>query len=55
VVIGLARALRLDAVAEGVERPEQRDLLLRLGCGMGQGYLWGPPMWPREMSDLLFG
>jgi EAL domain-containing protein (putative c-di-GMP-specific phosphodiesterase class I) len=42
-VVQLARALGLQTVAEGVERPEQRDALRALGCDLGQGYLFGRP------------
>lgn len=43
-VIGLARDLGLECVAEGVETEAQRAALLALGCGIGQGYLWSPPL-----------
>ncbi|WP_062016171.1 bifunctional diguanylate cyclase/phosphodiesterase [Aureimonas sp. AU4] len=39
----LARRLRLDVVAEGIETEEQRQLVARTGCGLGQGYLFGRP------------
>ncbi|MBB3950814.1 putative bifunctional diguanylate cyclase/phosphodiesterase [Aureimonas jatrophae] len=39
----LARRLRLDVVAEGIETEEQRLLVSRAGCGLGQGYLFGRP------------
>lgn len=42
----LATALRLRLVAEGVERPEQRDFLVELGCEEAQGWLFGHPMPP---------
>lgn len=42
-VISLARALDMTVVAEGIESPEQRKLLLDLSCGFGQGYLFGRP------------
>jgi len=42
-VVGLARELGLDVVAEGVETPDQRDFLAELGCGLLQGYLLGAP------------
>ncbi len=43
-VIEMARSLRLDVVAEGVEHPEQRDLLEEMGCGFAQGYLFSRPV-----------
>jgi EAL domain-containing protein (putative c-di-GMP-specific phosphodiesterase class I) len=43
-IIGLAHALGLSVVAEGVETDEQVALLRGLGCEMGQGYLFGEPM-----------
>jgi diguanylate cyclase (GGDEF)-like protein len=42
--IALARNLGLRIVAEGVETEEVRDELARLGCHLGQGYLFGPPI-----------
>ncbi|MEZ5293863.1 MAG: EAL domain-containing protein [Vicinamibacterales bacterium] len=43
-IIGVARSLAMDVVAEGVERPAQRDALLQLGCTVMQGYLFGRPV-----------
>ena len=42
-VLGLARALNLITVAEGVERPAQLAQLAALGCELGQGYLFCRP------------
>ena len=42
-IVGLAPALGLTVVAEGVERPEQLPLLRDLGCDVGQGYLFARP------------
>ncbi len=42
-VIALANALDAEVVGEGIERPEQRELLVELGCHYGQGYLLGVP------------
>jgi len=36
-IIGLARDLGIEVVADGVERPEERGLLEALGCAFGQG------------------
>ena len=43
-IIGVARSLSMDVVAEGVERAAQRDALLDLGCTVMQGYLFGRPV-----------
>lgn len=43
-IIALARNLRMQTVAEGVETPEQRDFLLAAGCDLVQGYLFSSPL-----------
>lgn len=43
-IIGLSRALGLTCLAEGVETTAQLDVLLELGCQLGQGYLWSQAM-----------
>ena len=43
-ILSLAEALGLDTVAEGIETEAQREILLGLGCGTGQGYMFGRPM-----------
>ena len=50
MIIGLAKALNLDITAEGVERIEQRDLLIQLGCIHGQGWLYQKAL---PLADLL--
>jgi EAL domain-containing protein (putative c-di-GMP-specific phosphodiesterase class I) len=42
-LIGLAHALGLQAIAEGVETPAQLERLRALGCDMAQGFLFGAP------------
>jgi len=44
VIINLARALRLNTVAEGVETEAQLHQLRLLGCDEMQGYLFGKPV-----------
>ncbi len=51
--IGLATALGLTFVAEGVERPEEAAALCRLGCGLGQGFLLGPPMRAEDLETWM--
>jgi diguanylate cyclase (GGDEF)-like protein/PAS domain S-box-containing protein len=52
-IIGLARLLDLDCVAEGVERPAQHERLRELGCEYAQGFLFARPMTPAALSELL--
>ncbi|MGN6520537.1 MAG: EAL domain-containing protein [Dokdonella sp.] len=50
VIVGMARALDCDLVAEGVETREQREILHRLGCRYAQGWLVGKPL---SLDDVL--
>jgi diguanylate cyclase (GGDEF)-like protein/PAS domain S-box-containing protein len=52
-IIELARALGMEAVAEGVENEEQRDFLVARGCPLAQGYLLGRPVPADEIEPLL--
>jgi EAL domain-containing protein (putative c-di-GMP-specific phosphodiesterase class I) len=50
----LARGLKLDVIAEGIETPAQADLM-RGYCKEGQGYLFGRPMPAAAFGRLLDG
>jgi diguanylate cyclase (GGDEF)-like protein/PAS domain S-box-containing protein len=52
-VIGMARALSLDAIAEGVENEAQLSELRRLGCDYAQGHLFSRPLAPQKVTSLL--
>ena len=52
-VVGLARALRLEVVAEGVETAEQAEALRALGCELAQGYLFSRPLPPEGVGEIL--
>ncbi len=52
-IIGLGDTLKLRTVAEGVERTEQCLALMSLGCELGQGYYFAPPLSPEEIRGLL--
>ncbi|WP_432548447.1 EAL domain-containing protein, partial [Kineococcus sp. SYSU DK004] len=52
-VIGLAQALGLETVAEGVESAEEGALLRRLGCDQAQGYHWSRPLPADQLPAAL--
>ena len=52
-IVRLAQTLRLVAVAEGIENETQADLLRRLGCQLGQGYLFSAPQTVAELDATL--
>jgi diguanylate cyclase (GGDEF)-like protein len=53
-IVDLAEIFGLTVVAEGIERPEQRERLLELGCDLGQGHLLSEPLDAAETDALLF-
>jgi diguanylate cyclase (GGDEF)-like protein len=52
-MISLARELKLQVVAEGVETEEQAELLHRLRCDQMQGFLIARPMPAEQMTAYL--
>lgn len=52
-VIALSHALAIDVVAEGVETAAQAATLRRLGCRVGQGYLFARPLPATEIDALV--
>jgi diguanylate cyclase (GGDEF)-like protein/PAS domain S-box-containing protein len=52
-VIGMARALSLDVIAEGIEKQIQLDELVRLGCDYGQGHLFHEALRSEQISRLI--
>jgi len=52
-IISMSETLHLGTIAEGIENPEQSELLQGLGCEMGQGYLFAHPLAASEMSNYL--
>jgi diguanylate cyclase (GGDEF)-like protein len=49
----IATALSLGSVAEGIETPDQVELLRAMGYEHGQGYLFARPLPPAQVSALL--
>jgi diguanylate cyclase (GGDEF)-like protein/PAS domain S-box-containing protein len=52
-IIVMAHKLGLQVIAEGVETPGQRDLLIAAGCDYGQGYLFARPVPGEEFDAML--
>ncbi|MDE6679407.1 MAG: EAL domain-containing protein, partial [Ruminococcus sp.] len=52
-VIRIAKSKKIETIAEGIENPNQEDILRKAGCDFGQGYLYGKPM-PAEKIEEFF-
>jgi diguanylate cyclase (GGDEF)-like protein/PAS domain S-box-containing protein len=52
-IVGMARALSLDVIAEGVENEAQLSELERLGCDYAQGHLFARALPAEQISALL--
>jgi PAS domain S-box-containing protein len=52
-IIGLGNSLDLVTVAEGIESQTHADMLLWLGCELGQGWLYGRPVPAEELPAIL--
>ena len=51
-LIDLAKSLKLDTVAEGIETPEQRAMVARENSVYGQGYLFSRPLPAGQLEDV---
>ena len=65
-ILAMARHMKLRTVAEGIEEPEELDVLQQIGCDAGQGFLFERPItaeaftaflrdWPQRRLSLPFG
>ncbi|MQS14966.1 EAL domain-containing protein [Streptomyces kaniharaensis] len=52
-IVRIADTLGVQVIAEGIEQPEQRDLLAAMGCPLGQGYLFAHPLTPDQARTLV--
>jgi len=53
-IVGVAKSLGLQLVAEGIESAEQLDCLRRLGCECGQGFYFSPPVSAESCRAMLW-
>lgn len=52
-IVEMAHALEIQTIGEGVETPEQLDLLRSLGCDYVQGFHIAKPLPPAEFAALM--
>jgi diguanylate cyclase (GGDEF)-like protein len=52
-IVEIADSLGVEAIAEGVEQPDQLARLRELGASAAQGYLFAAPMPAEELAQLL--
>lgn len=52
-IIQLGRRLERKVIAEGVETRAQRRMLLDLGCGLAQGFLFAKPVPKEELARFI--
>jgi EAL domain-containing protein (putative c-di-GMP-specific phosphodiesterase class I) len=52
-IIAIARHLQIQVIAEGIEAYQQAEILRKLGCTVGQGFLFARPMPAEQCAALL--
>jgi PAS domain S-box-containing protein len=52
-IVGLGQSLGLLTVAEGVENKAEAEMLVWLGCDVGQGWLYGEPTPARDLPRVV--
>ena len=53
-IIAIARHLNIQVIAEGIEGYQQAEILRKLGCSVGQGFLFARPM-PADQCLAMLG
>ena len=53
MIINIGHTLNLKVISEGVESPDQIEVLKDIGCDYIQGYVWGRPMPPEDAYKLV--
>jgi diguanylate cyclase (GGDEF)-like protein len=51
-ILGVAQALSLSVIAEGIETSAQMSIIQEMGCEMAQGFLMGRPSPPQLLHTL---
>jgi EAL domain-containing protein (putative c-di-GMP-specific phosphodiesterase class I) len=53
VTVTLGRRLGLEIIADGLENEAELDAVRAAGCRLGQGPLWGRPMFAEHLEAFL--
>ena len=53
-IVDLVRRLNMEVVAEGIERASQLTQLAALQCDYGQGFLFGRPVTPASVEQMVW-
>jgi PAS domain S-box-containing protein len=53
VTVTLGRRLGLEIIADGLETEADRETVRAAGCRLGQGSLWGKPMFAEHLENFL--
>jgi len=54
-VVGLGRDLGVEMIAAGIDRPDQVELVMNMGCALGQGTWLGRPLPASAIDPLAAG
>nr|WP_275695539.1 EAL domain-containing protein [Fredinandcohnia sp. SECRCQ15] len=52
MILTMAKRLNVKVVAEGIEKQEQIDFLIKEGCDYGQGYFFSKPLLKSEFEQI---
>lgn len=52
-IIAMAKSLKMETVAEGIETQEQGEFLRASGCDKAQGYFYGKPVPATKIWELF--
>jgi EAL domain-containing protein (putative c-di-GMP-specific phosphodiesterase class I) len=52
-IIALGRSLNLPTTAEGIESEADVNMLTKLGCNVGQGFLYSKPMPADDVASFI--
>ncbi len=51
--MAIAKSLKIEVVAEGIETPEQAQYVTKIGCTFGQGYWYSKPVHVDQAMQML--